>query len=116
VIVIGKMMQFGHERLDVDRGRFLETARGSDVDCAAIQDFLEACQGHNPERNGEGKRMLLRIVSMLTRLARRDHELRGEPARYGVHDHDYDYDYDNDNDNEEEAASNRMHPTSCLGG
>ena len=64
--------------------------------------------------------MLLRIVSMLTKLARRDHELHEEPARYGVHDHDYDYDYDNDNDNEEEeeeeTAKNRMHPTSCPGG
>jgi len=40
--------------------------------------------------------MLLRIVSMLTKLARRDHELREEPARYGVDD----YDNDNDNDNE----------------
>ena len=107
-------MQFGHERLDVDRGRFLETARGSAMDCAAIQDFPEAWQGHNPERNGEGKRMPLPIVSMPARPARRDHESREEPARYGVHDHDYDYDYDYDN--EEETADNRMLPTSCPGG
>jgi len=58
--------------------------------------------------------MLLRIVSMLTKLARRDHELHEEPARYGVHDHDYDN--DNDDEEEEETAKNRMHPTSCPGG
>ena len=60
--------------------------------------------------------MLPPIVSMLTKLARRDHELHEDPARYGVHDHDYDYDNDNDDEEEEETAKNRMHPTSCPGG
>jgi len=60
--------------------------------------------------------MLFRIVSMLTKLARRDHELHEDPARYGVHDHDYDYDNGNDDEEEEETAKNRMHPTSCPGG
>ncbi|HKL27106.1 MAG TPA: four helix bundle protein [Desulfuromonadales bacterium] len=79
---------------NADRRRFFEIARGSALECAAIQDCLEACHVLSPDQNAEAKTMLLRIVSMLTKLARRDHELREEPARYGVDD------YDNDNDNE----------------
>jgi len=81
---------------NADRRRFFEIARGSALECAAIQDCLEACHVLSPDQNAEAKTMLLRIVSMLTKLARRDHELREEPARYGVDD----YDNDNDNDNE----------------
>ena len=82
------------------------------MECAAIQDCLEACHVLACEHNVQGKTMLLRIVSMLTKLAQRGHELREEPAAYG----DCDCDYDNDNDNEEESAHNRMHPTSDPGG
>ena len=81
---------------NADRRRFFEIARGSALECAAIQDCLEACHVLSPDQNTEAKTMLLRIVSMLTKLARRDHELGEEPARYGVDD----YDNDNDNDNE----------------
>ena len=41
-------------------------------------------------------RMLTRIVSMLTKLGRRNHEVREHTALYGS----FDFDYDNDNDNE----------------
>ncbi len=37
-----------------------------------------------PEQNREGKAMLQRIVSMLTKLGRRSHELREDRAAYGV--------------------------------
>ena len=37
---------------------------------------------------------------MLTKLGRRDHELREEPAAYGDHDHHCDNDNDNDSDND----------------
>jgi hypothetical protein len=72
------------------------------LECAAIQDCLEACQVLAREQNVQGKTMLLRIVSMLTKLARRRHELREEPAVYG------DYDNDNDNGNEEDRESQPM--------
>jgi four helix bundle protein len=78
-----------------DRRRFFEIARGSTLECAAIQDCLEACQVLSPGQNRHGKTMLLRIVSMLTKLGQRNHELREDSAVYG------DCDYDNDNDNEE---------------
>ena len=87
---------------NADRRRFFEIARGSALECAAIQDCLEAWQVLSPERSRQGKTMLLRIVSMLTKLGRRNHELREEPAVYGDHD------YDNDNDNEEDGESQPM--------
>jgi len=40
----------------------------------------------SPEQNREGKRMLLRIVSMLTKLGRHKHELREEPDNYANKD------------------------------
>ena len=42
---------------------------------------------------------------MLTRLGRRNHELREERAVYG------DYDYDNDYDNEEDGKAQPEHAT-----
>ena len=51
-----------------DRNRFLDIARGSALECASIQDVLAATDGIDDESHGELKRMLRRIVSMLTRL------------------------------------------------
>jgi hypothetical protein len=87
--------------------RFFEIARGSALECAAIQDCLEACQVLSPEQNGRGKAMLLRIVSMLTQLGRRDHELREGPAVYG--------DYDNDNEGERESQPDAAHGPGTAG-
>jgi len=44
--------------------------------------------------------MLTRIVSMLTKLGQRNHEVRQSSGRYGSFDDDDDNDNDNDNDNE----------------
>ena len=81
---------------NADRRRFFEIARGSALECASIQDCLEVCGVLNAAENAEGKTMLIRIVSMLTKLGRRNHEMRETSAFYG----DYDNDNDNDNDNE----------------
>jgi hypothetical protein len=43
-------------------------------------------------QNTQGKAMLIQIVSMLTKLGRRNHEVRENPAPYGK------FDYDNDNE------------------
>jgi hypothetical protein len=45
-------------------------------------------------QNTQGKTMFIRIVSMLTKLGRRNHEVRENPVPYGK------FDYENDNDNE----------------
>ena len=87
------------------RRRFFEIARGSALECDVIPDCREACHVPAREHDVPARTRLLRIVSMLTKLAQRGHELREEPAAYG------DYDYDNDNDNEEDEKSLPSHAT-----
>ncbi|QVL49256.1 MAG: four helix bundle protein [Thiocapsa sp.] len=79
---------------NADRRRFFEIARGSALECAAIQDCLASCQALTADQNTQGKAMLTRIVSMLTKLGQRNHEMRED---FGVYS---DFDYDNDNDND----------------
>ena len=79
---------------NADRHRFFEIARGSALECAAIQDCLESCRALTAARNTEEKRMLTRIVSMLTKLGQRSHEVREDSGSCVA------FDNDNDNDNE----------------
>jgi len=51
-----------------DRARFFATARGSAMECAAILDIARL-YGANHENVEEGKRLLHRIVAMLSKLA-----------------------------------------------
>jgi len=51
-----------------DRRRYFEISRGSALECAAVQDVLEVCGVLSPEENTKAKRLLDRIVAMLTRL------------------------------------------------
>ncbi len=52
-----------------DRARFLDIARGSALECAAIQDVLVVSGGMSWETDHELKSKLVRIVAMLTRMA-----------------------------------------------
>jgi four helix bundle protein len=54
-----------------DKNRFLETARGSALEFAAIHDVLRVCEAIDDDSNCRGKTDLKRIVSMLTRLIQR---------------------------------------------
>ena len=54
-----------------DRNRFLDIARGSALECAAIQDVLAATDGIDVASQETGKQHLKRIVSMLTKLIAR---------------------------------------------
>ena len=56
---------------DGDRRRYFEIARGSALECGAIQDVLEVCGALSAEENAKAKKVLDRIVAMLTRLGRR---------------------------------------------
>mgnify|MGYP006301985745 FL=1 len=76
---------------DADRRRFFEIARGSALECSAIQDCLEACDVITTAQNKAGRGMLVRIVSMLTRLGRREPIVGEELAAYGDED-EYEYD------------------------
>jgi four helix bundle protein len=54
-----------------DRSRYLDIARGSALECAACLDGLVARRKIAADRAAAGKGMLLRIVSMLTKLLER---------------------------------------------
>jgi four helix bundle protein len=63
-----------------DRRRYFEIARGSALECASIQDILEICKTINREECEEGKIILHRIVSMLTKLGKRDSAIQENSA------------------------------------
>jgi len=77
-----------------DRRRYFEIARGSALECGAIQDVLEACGALSPEDNEQAKALLDRIVAMLTKLGRRGYAVGEEIARYGTGRTDPDSDPD----------------------
>ena len=52
-----------------DRARFLDIARGSALECSAIQDVLLATRGIKVHDDASMKAMLHRIVAMLTWMA-----------------------------------------------
>jgi len=65
-----------------DRHRFLDVARGSVLECAAIQDVAAATAGTDDESHRKVKHILERIVSMLTRLIARDDMARENSGEY----------------------------------
>ena len=81
-----------------DRRRYFEIARGSALECAAVQDILEVCGVLSPESNTEAKQLLDRIVAMLTRLGGRGYSVEEEPAEYRTESVDTDADSDTDPD------------------
>ena len=62
-----------------DRRRFFEIARGSTLECAAIQDVLAVSAALSDEQNQTGKQILDRIAAMLTRLGGRAYPEQEEP-------------------------------------
>ena len=64
------------------------------MECAAIQDTLVVCEVLDAQESSNGKVMLIRIVSMLTKLGGREYAVRESWVPYG------DYDNDNDHDND----------------
>ncbi len=75
-----------------DRNRFLDIARGSALECAAIQDVLAATGGLADDRHHELKSMFKRIVSMLTRLIARADVVSEPGIEYEYHGAEYEYD------------------------
>ena len=65
-----------------DRRHFFEIARGSALECAAIQDVLEACGAMSSEESREGKAKLDRIGAMLTKLGGRGFTVREDTTMY----------------------------------
>jgi four helix bundle protein len=63
-----------------DRRRYFEIARGSALECGAVQDVLQVCGALTAEDNEKAKAMLDRIVAMLTRLGQRGYTVREDPG------------------------------------
>ena len=51
-----------------DRRRFFEIARGSALECGAVQDVLNLGGAISPENHLKGKALLHKIVAMVTKL------------------------------------------------
>ncbi len=59
----------GTGRFDRDQRKFLITARGSALECAAVLDAMQAL-GLQSSENPESYTLLVRVVSMLTKMIR----------------------------------------------
>jgi four helix bundle protein len=85
---------------DADRGRFLEIARGSALECAASLDVLVARKFATREQVVSAKEQLVGIVKMLMgllkRFSGRADFLREDEGGYGPADQDQDQDQDRD--------------------
>jgi four helix bundle protein len=53
-----------------DRARFHSIARGSALECAAILDVLRLLRAESADDLDEGKRLVSRIVAMLSKMCR----------------------------------------------
>lgn len=75
------------------RARFFDDARGSATECAACLDALVAKCACDKERVEHGKSLLVRIVSMLSKLVNRfsdPTQIREEEDLYEIEDEDED--------------------------
>ena len=67
---------------DGDRRRYFEIARGSALECGAVQGVLQVCGGLSSEENATRKALLDRIVAMLTKLGQRGYAVNEDQAQY----------------------------------
>ena len=79
---------------DGDRRRYFEIARGSALECGAIQDVLQVCGALGAEENARRKTTLDRIVAMLTKLGQRGYTIPEVTDEYSVSKNDTDTDTD----------------------
>jgi len=83
---------------DGDRRRYFEIARGSALECGAVQDVLQVCGAMSAGENEKAKALLDRIVAMLTKLGQRGYAVHEEPGVYRTKGGDPDTDTDPDAD------------------
>ena len=96
-----------------DRSRFLDVARGSALECVAIQDILVATEGLSETAHMELKRTLHRLVSMLTRFIARSNGVSESGAEYHADDEyeyrdaEYEYKYEEEQPEPLDATEDR---------
>ncbi len=83
---------------DADRRRYFEIARGSALECAAIQDVLVVGKALAKAESRKRKSDLDRIAAMLSRLGGRGYQVREGPVVCGEGGGDSDFDFDTDFD------------------
>ncbi len=68
---------------DADRRRYFEIARGSALECAAIQDVLVVGKALDKIESRNRKDELDRMAAMLSRLGGRGYQVQEDHAAYG---------------------------------
>ena len=81
-----------------DRRKFFEIARGSALECAAIQDVLRIGNALDEKEHLRRKNYLNRITIMLSKLGGRGYMIEEEPALFDSDFPDLDLDFDDDFD------------------
>ena len=75
---------------EADRRRYFEIARGSSLECAAIQDVLVVGKALDRNESQDRKIELDRMAAMLSRLGGRGYCVKEDPAHYGSFHDDLD--------------------------
>ena len=83
---------------EADRRRYFEIARGSALECAAIQDVLVVGKALEESKSRDRKIELDRIAAMLSRLGGRGYRVKEDFSACGTERIDSDFDSDPDSD------------------
>jgi four helix bundle protein len=75
---------------EADRRRYFEIARGSTLECAAIQDVLVIGKALSTQESQERKIELDRMAAMLSRLGGRGYYVKEDPVPYECGEFDFD--------------------------
>ena len=96
--------------VDADRRRYFEIARGSALECAAIQDVLVVGKALDKTESRSRKDELDRMAAMLSRLGGRGYQVQEDQAVYGDAGGDFDPDPDSDFDLDAEDKEPQHQP------
>ena len=93
---------------EADRRRYFEIARGSALECAAVQDVLRVGNALEENEHQDRKKHLDRIAAMLSRLGGRGYSVREDAAIHDAEPSDFDPDFDFDRGESQQGdAGNR---------
>ncbi len=95
---------------EADRRRYFEIARGSVLECAAIQDVLVVGKALEEDESQRRKTELDRMAAMLSRLGGRGYQVREGTGAYGQCEAEVDPDSDPDSDLDEEKPQQHLGP------